>query len=243
MSSVSRRAVLMAAASAPSPVLVVVSANAEWKHVRPAFTGARVERSPYGEFFARAVSGRPAVFFHGGWGKISAAASAEHALTRFRPSWLVNLGTCGGIAGRIRRFDTVLATRTVVYDIVEQMGDSKEAIDFYSTALDISWAPAALRSTVVETPLLSADRDLAVADIPRLRDEYGARAVDWESGAIAWVAARHGVRTLILRGVSDLVGASGGEAYGRPEVFASGTAEVMKRLLAALPSWLAALPA
>jgi len=42
----------------------------------------------------------------------------------------------------------------------------------------------------------------------------------------------------VLRGVSDLVGASGGEAYGRPEVFQNGTAVVMKKLLADLPLWL-----
>jgi adenosylhomocysteine nucleosidase len=243
MSAISRRHILMAAAAGASRrVLVLISANAEWKEVKPAFPGARVEQSPYGEYFVRTLAGREAIFFHGGWGKISAAATAEHALTRWQPAWVLNLGTCGGLAGAIQRFDIVLVNRTVVYDIVEQMGDSQEALDFYSTTLDTSWVPPELRRTVVEAPLLSADRDLMVADLPMLRSRYQARAVDWESGAIAWVAARHHTRTLILRGVTDLVGEQGGEAYGKPEVFTSGTGEVMKRLLAALPRWLAALP-
>ena len=38
-------------------------------------------------------------------------------------------------------------------------------------------------------------------------------ALDWESGAIAWVAARNQTRCLILRGVTDLVGEAGDEAY------------------------------
>jgi adenosylhomocysteine nucleosidase len=223
----------------PSPrVLVLISANAEWKEVRPAFPAARIERSPYGEYFLH----RDLVFFHGGWGKISASASAEHAITRWRPSWIVNLGTCGGVAGQINRYDIVLANKTVVYDIIEQMGDSQEAIDFYSSTIDNSWVPASLHSTVVQTTLFSADRDLVAGEIPALRARYGARAVDWESGAIAWVAARHRTRSLILRGVTDLVGAQGGEAYGKPEVFASSTALVMKKLLDALPAWVAALP-
>ena len=38
-------------------------------------------------------------------------------------------------------------------------------------------------------------------------------AADWESGAIAWTAARNGVPCLILRAVSDLVDSLGGEVY------------------------------
>ncbi|MGQ9554822.1 MAG: 5'-methylthioadenosine/S-adenosylhomocysteine nucleosidase family protein [Anaerolineae bacterium] len=72
-----------------------------------------------------------------------------------------------------------------------------------------------------------------------LRERYGAVAGDWESGAIAWVAARNGTRCLILRGVSDLVGSSGGEAYaGNIEAFAAGAQAVLARLVHALPEWL-----
>ena len=47
-----------------------------------------------------------------------------------------------------------------------------------------------------------------------LIEKYNAVAADWESGAIAWVAKKNNTRVLILRGVSDLVDDSGGEAYG-----------------------------
>ena len=66
--------------------------------------------------------------------------------------------------------------------------------------------------------------------------------VDWESGAIAWVARRNGTRVLILRGVTDLVSGQGGEAYGKVEVFEQGTARVMKALFEGLQGWLALLP-
>ena len=68
---------------------------------------------------------------------------------------------------------------------------------------------------------------------------YGAVAGDWESGAIAFVATRNGTRCLILRGVSDLVGGEGGEAYdGNVHVFAEGATAVMQRLLKELPGWI-----
>jgi len=63
-------------------------------------------------------------------------------------------------------------------------------------------------------------------------------AADWESGAIAWVAQRNRVRCLILRGVTDLVGPNGGEAYGNLELFQSRTREVMQTLIGQLPDWL-----
>ena len=74
-----------------------------------------------------------------------------------------------------------------------------------------------------------------------LVQKYQAVAADWESGAIAWVAKRNGVRTLILRGVTDLVGADGGEAYGDYELFVQRTNGIMKKLFDQLPKWLSAI--
>jgi adenosylhomocysteine nucleosidase len=95
---------------------------------------------------------------------------------------------------------------------------------------------------VIRTLLVSGDRDLLVQEIPWLREKFGAVAGDWESGAIAWVAKRNAVRCLILRGVSDLVGAVGGEAYdGNIQVFRDNAAIIMRRLIEALPEWLMAV--
>ena len=43
---------------------------------------------------------------------------------------------------------------------------------------------------------------------------------------------------LILRGVTDLVDQTGGEAYGNPEVFEAGSRAVMATLVDQLPLWL-----
>ena len=178
--------------------------------------------------------------FHGGWGKIAAAASAQYVLDRWAPQLLVNLGTCGGFQGDIEKGEIILVERTLVYDIVEQMVDPQAAIAHYATDIDLSWLGQDYPQTVRRTLLVSGDRDLVMDDIPRLKAEYGAVAGDWESGAIAWVAARNNTRCLILRGVTDLVGAGGGEAYdGNVQVFVEGAARILKRLVDALPAWIA----
>lgn len=226
------------AAETRTPFAVLISANAEWGPVRRFYPKAAVEKSPYGEYFTEAVGAHRPLFLHGGWGKIDAAASAQYVIDRWNPQVLLNLGTCGGMQGAIDRNQVVLAERTVVYDIVEMMGDSDEAIADYTSKIDLTWLGSKFPSPVVRSTLVSADRDLAVADIPRLRSKYGAAAADWESGAIARVAVRNAKKLIILRAVSDLVGAAGGEAYGDLQLFQHRTEAIMQGLLKALPLWL-----
>ncbi len=222
-------------------ITVIISADAEWRAVKTLYPGLSLRPSPFGEFAELDLEGRRLRLFQGGWGKISAAASAQYAIDRFQPDVLINLGTCGGIKGRIRVGRVILAEETIVYDILEQMGSSDEAIAHYTTRLDLSWLGAGLPSSVMCGRLLSADRDIVAQDVPALVQKYDAVAADWESGALAWVAQRNGVRCLILRAVTDLVGESGGEAYGNMILFEQRTQAVMSDLFRQLPSWLSLL--
>jgi adenosylhomocysteine nucleosidase len=226
-------------------VLVLISANAEWRVVRELYPELALQKSPFGEYAELTLQKQSITLFHGGWGKISAAATAQYVIDHFQPDVLVNLGTCGGFAGRIETGTIILVEETLVYDIIEQMGDSSEAIDFYSTNIDLSWLPddgpwtnVDGREAVLRGLLVSADRDIVVEDIPLLIEKYDAVAADWESGAIAWVAQKNNVRVLILRAVSDLVGGDGGEAYGNLELFHERTKTVMKDLFERLPALL-----
>ena len=218
--------------------VVIISANVEWRALREIFPQADYQRGPYGEWFTMQTAGQEVIFMHGGWGKIAAAASAQYAIDRWHPALLVNLGTCGGFEGEIERGAIVLVDKTIVYDIIEQMGDFDEHIAHYTTEIDLSWLATPYPQAVRRTLLVSGDRDLLVEEIPMLKARYGAAAGDWESGAIAWVAARNNQRLLILRGVTDLVGSGGGEAYGKIEVFEQATRGIMRQLVDGLPGWL-----
>ncbi|MEW6092900.1 MAG: 5'-methylthioadenosine/S-adenosylhomocysteine nucleosidase [Chloroflexota bacterium] len=222
--------------------VVLISANAEWQAVKEILAPSAIHSTPLGEWFDLALDtgtlDTVAHFFHGGWGKISAAATAQYVIDHFHPDLLINLGTCGGFKGRIERGTIILVTKTIVYDILEQMSDPDEAIAHYSTDLDLSWLPDDGPRSTVRGPLVSADRDLLREDIPMLAEKYGAIAADWESGAIAWVAQKNEIKCLILRGVTDLVSEEGGEAYGNIELFHENTRTIMKRLIEQLPDWL-----
>ena len=90
---------------------VLVSANAEWRVVKPLLAPEIIKTSPYGEYFFANIDGERVLFFQGGWGKVAAAGSTRYVIDHFHPARLINVGTCGGVEGRIKRFDVVALER------------------------------------------------------------------------------------------------------------------------------------
>ena len=222
------------AASGPR-VVALISASAEWKIVVAQLPGEAKHETPFGEWFVHRLGSEDVVFFHGGYGKVSAAGSTQYAIERWHPQLLVNLGTCGGFGGERKVGDIVLASETYIYDIVELMGDPDEAIEDFHTKLDPAPWPARLASRVVIGPIVSADRDLDPAGVATLHAKYHASAGDWESGAIAWVAAHNHTRGLILRGVTDLVDAVAGDpTYHAASAWEGASVTVMASLISLL---------
>jgi len=218
---------------------ILVSANAEWGPVKEYFPTAVINRTAYGEyFFADLPETNNVLFCHGGWGKVAAAASTQFVIDHFNPEYLVNIGTCGGIEGRIRRFDVVAPDKVVIYDIYEAMAaDPNDAIRAYTTEI---WLPTTLPLPAIRTTLYSGDADLTPDRLREIEKRYEPAAVDWESGAIAWVANRNRTPLLILRGVSDLVSLKTAEAQGNENLFQENARQVMRGLMADLPKWLSA---
>ena len=221
-------------------VCILISAGAEWRSILPHFSEAEISNTPYGETFQTVIAGQSVRFMHGGWGKVAAASSTQYAIDHWSPERIINLGSCGGFTGEVERGAIILAEKTVIYDIIEQMTDPEAAIEHYSVSFDLDWLPTSPPQPVLRKTLVSADRDIVVEDIPQLIEKYDAAAADWESGAIAWVAQKNGLPCLILRGVSDLVDATAAEAYGDYAFFADQCREIIDGLIAHLPEWLEA---
>ncbi len=217
---------------------VIVSANMEWRATKLVFPNEKYSTSPWGEYFFKEFEKERVLVFHEGWGKVAAAGATQYVIDQFKPEILINLGTCGGFEGEVQRNEIILADRTIIYDIAEAMGDSKEAITDYTTEIDLAWLgkdyPVALRKTL----LVSADKDLKPDEINFLKKEFHAVAGDWESGAIAYTAKRNNKKILILRAVSDLVGTQKGEAYGNINQFVTQSEVIMKKLFDDLPLWI-----
>jgi adenosylhomocysteine nucleosidase len=219
-------------------ICILISAGAEWRAWLPHYPEAMVESTPYGDCFQSSLNNHCVCFFHSGWGKVAAAGSAQYAIDQWKPDFIINLGTCGGFRGVIERGAVILAQKTVIYDILEQMTDNDRAIDHYTVKFDLSWLSEAPPQSVTIGTLVSADRDIVPTEIPNLIQKYKASGADWESGAIAWVAKKNGIPCLILRSVSDLVDADVGEAYGNYVFFEEQCQSIMGAFAQHLPAWL-----
>jgi adenosylhomocysteine nucleosidase len=216
-------------------IVVLVSANAEWRPTVEALRPTQMESTPYGDWFTFEVGRERLRVVHGGWGKISAAASTEYVISTWQPELLINLGTCGGIAGRIARGETLVVTRTIAYDIEEAMSDSVAAVKAYTTDIDVGWLDSLLPGAR-RTHLVSGDRDLRPIDVEDLVRRYDAVAADWESAAIAYVASRRATPLAIIRTVSDLVDTERGETIGDLARFESAAHSIMPALFGELPA-------
>ncbi|MGZ9220847.1 MAG: 5'-methylthioadenosine/S-adenosylhomocysteine nucleosidase family protein [Anaerolineales bacterium] len=219
--------------------VILISAIAEWKAVKPMFPDAKIEYFLYGEGFNAVVGNHSLGLFHSGWGKIASAGAMQYVIDRYSPDLIVNLGTCGGFEGAVKQGDIILVDKTYIYDIVDLMGDP-DIVSYYASSLDLSWLAEPYPYPARRGMLASADSDLPPEKIPFLKSQ-GAIAADWESAALAWVAKKNTAPLLILRAVSDMVGEQGGEAYNNIEIFNQRAQKIMEELIRQLPDWLDAV--
>ncbi len=221
-------------------VVILISADEEWRVVRCYLCPHEVNNYPFGEYFKHDFDNhkrhKSAYFCQTGCGKIPAAAATQCAINQFKPKMIINLGTCGGFLGRVKKNDILVVKETVVYDIYERTGNEEAQIEKFRTSIDLSWIKGPYPMDAEPVTMATADQDLDPEMISGLIEKFGAKAADWESGAIAYVAQRNQLKCLILRGVSDVVGSSIDGPSSEEEI-RKGTHTVMKRLIRGMSEW------
>ncbi|BDA77360.1 hypothetical protein LPTSP3_g02900 [Leptospira kobayashii] len=228
--------------------LILVSAESEWNSVKKILNidSKVILHSPYGEYFSYTLKNKSGddktiLFLQGGWGKIDSAASTQWAITKFSPASVINLGTAGGFIGKIKEGEILYVNRTIVYDIIERMGDSEEAIRDYTT--DIKSSQDLAKSNQIaglkSGAILSADQDIDPKHLQFLMNKYHALAGDWESGSIARICSKNQVPIIILRGITDVVDPNrGSRTYGNLPDFQKQTEMIMTKELNLLSEFL-----
>ena len=221
-------------------IIILICADEEWKVVRDCLCPVEINSSPFGEWLSHNFDiqeRRVAVaFFQTGCGKIPAAAATQFVIDKCNPKMIINLGTCGGFKGKVKKKNVLMVKKTVVYDICERSGQNDKMIEKYRTILELPWLEKPYPMNAVPVTIATADQDLDPEIIPYLIGEYDAVAADWESGAIAYVAKKNGMECLIVRGVSDVVDPNGKPSNEKDII--KGTEAVMKKLIDGLPKWI-----
>lgn len=228
--------------NATHPVIVLICANTEWKAVMGLLRPEECGSTPFGGIFA-AQSGRHNLLYaHSGWGKTATAAACQHLIDTRHPRLMINIGTCGGLAGHAQVGQILLAEETAMYDIVESMSDYTTALERYRTRAELGWLPGSLPPGVCKARIVSADQDIQTQNFDLIADTFHAPAADWESAAFAWTAAKNQTPWLVLRGVSDLISKETAETFQNVRLWRERTGRIMADLLNLLPWFLDCFP-
>lgn len=224
------------------PFIVLICASSEWRSVLALLHPEELGTTPFGETFTARIGEQDVLLAHSGWGKTATAAACQHLIDLHHPRLMINLGTCGGLAGYAEVGEVLLVEETAMYDIVESMSDYAAALERYRTRADLNWLPALLPQSVRKTRIVSADQDIQTQNFDLIAEYFQAPGADWESAAFAWTAAKNNTPWLILRGVSDLVSKEDSETYHNVELWRERTAHIMTKLLGLLPWFLDCFP-
>jgi nucleoside phosphorylase len=186
---------------------IQICSNLEWRSLKRilAIGQPKILRQSFAKYFEHRLGRNESIFFHSGDTKTRSAAASQFAIDTWYPDGIVNLGTCGGVAKKIKKLDIIMARKTVQYDCIIRFGEAKRL--FYRpmvTKIDTSWVDLSGVSTkIYPGTIATADQDLDSEWREKLQKE-NVLGADWESGAISKVCELNEVKCLILRGVTDI---------------------------------------
>lgn len=168
------------------------------------------------------IGGHQVYMIVSGCGEIYAAAATQALLTKYDVEMIVNFGVCGGLTSDMAAKSVVVVEKVVHYDFdISQVDDvpaaqypGHEDVFLYATSELVKEAIAA-EPALEAVICASADKFVgAAAEKTALNERFGAKICEMEAAGIVLTAERAGVPVLLIKAVSDSVGA-GADEYHR----------------------------
>lgn len=167
-------------------------------------------------FYTGKVSGTDSVICYSGVGKVNAAYATTLMIERYKPDYIINTGTSGGLT-RSGVSDIIVAESIVQHDMdTTAIGDPLGLVGtpvqkiFFETdeklsKLFLERIKGAKKGIIACGDVFVADKSRAEAIV----NTFNASACDMESGAVAQVCFMARLPFVVIRGVTDV--ADGGE--------------------------------
>ena len=174
-------------------------------------------------FFTGKFNDKDVVFVQSGIGKVNATITATLLIEKFKVNEVIFSGVAGSLDEKLKVGDVVIGRDIVQHDVdatafgykmgqIPQMkewafGSDKELIEKTRNISDFD-------HHIFYGRILTGDQFVSKKDLKiQLGKDFEALCVDMESGAVAQVCTRLGVKFLIIRSISDSITDESGMEY------------------------------
>ena len=230
---------------------VIGAMEKEVSLLRESLEGLRVAKHGAFEFYAGTIHGKEVALLKSGIGKVNAAVGCSVLIHVFKPSFVVNTGSAGGIADGLRFGDVVISEGLLQHDVdLTAFGYAPGQLPaqpqvFPVDAGLVAMAEKALGELKAENALpaeLNHCRGIIGSgdtfmhrpdDVAKLRRLFpDVAAVEMEGAAIAHCCKLFSVPALVIRALSDIAGAESPVAFEEFLPIASKhSAEIVRRIV------------
>jgi adenosylhomocysteine nucleosidase len=184
----------------------------------------------------------PVVIVCTGGGKLNAGVTVTLLLEHFSPEAVIFSGVAGGVGEELQPGDVVIGEKTVYHDFGQLNTEAfvvwqtwkastgeKNPLYFSADVGLLTFAKNAINKVVlqkhnaglIQQQAKVVEGVIATGDIfcasskkkAELKERFNAVAVEMDGAAVAQICWHHGVRCLVIRGISDLTDANAYEEY------------------------------
>ena len=163
------------------------------------------------------------VFVQSGIGKVNAAITATLLIEKFNVKEVIFSGVAGSLDARLKIGDVVIGRDIVQHDVdatafgykMGQIPQMKEwAFESDKDLIEKTAKINNINPQILLGRILTGDQFISKKDVKiQLGKDFDALCVDMESGAVAQVCARLGIKFLIIRSISDSITDDSGMEY------------------------------
>ena len=174
-------------------------------------------------FFTGKFNEKEIVFVQSGIGKVNAAITATLLIEKFNVKEVIFSGVAGSLDARLKIGDVVIGRDIVQHDVdatafgykMGQIPQMKEwAFESDKYLIEKTAKINNINHQILLGRILTGDQFISKKDVKiQLGKDFDALCVDMESGAVAQVCARLGIKFLIIRSISDSITDDSGREY------------------------------
>jgi len=219
--------------------------------LRESLEGLKTVKHGAFEFYAGTIDGKGVALLKCGIGKVNAAVGCSILIQVFKPDFVVNTGSAGGIAAGLSFGDVIISTGLLYHDVdVTAFGYapgqlpgqpqvfpvSEELVARAEKAVGELKAEKILPSDLNHRRALIGSADTFMhrpEDIARVRGLFpDVAAVEMEGAGIAHCCALFSVPALVIRALSDIAGAESPVTFEEfLPVASKNSAEIVRRIV------------